>query len=38
VQGFLIGRPASINQYARIVGRPAYLDRRGTPAIQASTA
>jgi diguanylate cyclase (GGDEF)-like protein len=38
VQGFLIGRPASINQYAQIVGRPARLDRRGTPANQASTA
>jgi diguanylate cyclase (GGDEF)-like protein len=38
VQGFLIGRPASINHYAPIVGRPARLDRRGTPLSQASTA
>jgi predicted signal transduction protein with EAL and GGDEF domain len=37
-QGFLIGRPASINQYAQIVGRPARLDRRSTPASLASTA
>jgi diguanylate cyclase (GGDEF)-like protein len=35
-QGFLIGRPASIDQYAEMVGRAARLDRRGTP--QASTA
>jgi diguanylate cyclase (GGDEF)-like protein len=38
VQGFLIGRPAPINQYARVVGAPARLDRRGAPLSQASTA
>ncbi|MCP3473899.1 EAL domain-containing protein [Bradyrhizobium sp. CCGUVB1N3] len=37
-QGFLIGRPASINQYAQIVGRPPRLDRHGTPAGLAATA
>jgi diguanylate cyclase (GGDEF)-like protein len=37
-QGFLLGRPASIDQYAAIVGRPARLDRRGPPASRASTA
>jgi EAL domain-containing protein (putative c-di-GMP-specific phosphodiesterase class I) len=38
VQGYLIGRPAPINQYARIVGAPVRLDRRGTPLSHASTA
>src|SRR6266478_7736129 len=38
VQGFLIGRPASIDGYAEIVGRPASPERRGMPASQASTA
>jgi diguanylate cyclase (GGDEF)-like protein len=38
VQGFLIGRPASIDGYAEIVGRPSSPERRGLPASQASTA
>jgi EAL domain-containing protein (putative c-di-GMP-specific phosphodiesterase class I) len=38
VQGFLIGRPAAIDGYAEVVGRPADLERRGLPASQASTA
>jgi EAL domain-containing protein (putative c-di-GMP-specific phosphodiesterase class I) len=38
VQGFLIGRPASIDSYAEIVGRPTSPERRGLPASQASTA
>jgi diguanylate cyclase (GGDEF)-like protein len=38
VQGFLIGRPASIDGYAAVVGRPASPERRGLPASQASTA
>ncbi len=38
VQGFLIGRPASIDGYAEVVGRPASPERRGLPASQASTA
>jgi diguanylate cyclase (GGDEF)-like protein len=37
VQGFLIGRPAPIDGYAQIVGRPASLERRGLPAGQTST-
>jgi diguanylate cyclase (GGDEF)-like protein len=37
-QGFLIGRPASIDQYAQIVGRLARLDWRSTPANLASMA
>jgi diguanylate cyclase (GGDEF)-like protein len=37
-QGFLIGRPASINQYAPIVGRPDRSDRPGAWAGLASTA
>jgi diguanylate cyclase (GGDEF)-like protein len=37
VQGFLIGRPASIDGYAEIVGRPTRPERRGLPASQAST-
>ena len=37
-QGYLLGRPASIDQYAAIVGRPAHLDRRGPPASRVSTA
>jgi EAL domain-containing protein (putative c-di-GMP-specific phosphodiesterase class I) len=37
-QGYLLGRPASIDQYAAVVGRPAHLDRRGPPASRASTA
>jgi diguanylate cyclase (GGDEF)-like protein len=32
VQGYLIGRPASIDGYAEAVGRPASLDLRGLPA------
>ncbi len=38
VQGFLIGRPGSIDGYAAVVGRPASPERRGLPASQASTA
>ena len=38
VQGFLIGRPASIDGYAEIVGRQEGPERRGLPASQASTA
>jgi len=38
VQGFLIGRPASIDGYAEIVGRQEGPERRGMPASQASTA
>ena len=30
VQGFLIGRPASIDDYAKVVGRPHSRDLRGT--------
>ena len=37
-QGYLLGRPASIDQYAAIVGRPARLDRRGPPASRLFTA
>jgi len=37
VQGFLIGRPASIDGYAEIVGRPTSPEQRGLPASQAST-
>jgi diguanylate cyclase (GGDEF)-like protein len=37
VQGFLIGRPASIDGYAEIVGRQEGPERRGMPASQAST-
>src|SRR5690349_7989378 len=37
-QGFLIGRPAAINQYAEIVGRAPRLDRRIPVASRASTA
>jgi diguanylate cyclase (GGDEF)-like protein len=37
-QGFLIGRPASINQYAQIVGRPDRFDRPSASANLASTA
>ena len=37
-QGFLLGRPASIDKYATIVGRATRLDRRGPPAGRASTA
>ena len=32
VQGFLIGRPSSIDGYAEVVGRPAGPERRGLPA------
>jgi predicted signal transduction protein with EAL and GGDEF domain len=32
VQGFLTGRPASIDRYAEIVGRPPLVDRRGARA------
>jgi diguanylate cyclase (GGDEF)-like protein len=38
VQGFLIGRPASIDGYAEVVGRPARLDLKGIRAGQASAA
>ena len=38
VQGFLIGRPASIDGYAEAVGRPASPEPRRLPASQASTA
>ena len=38
VQGYLIGRPASIDAYAGIVGRPARPDLRGLPTSQASAA
>ena len=38
VQGYLIGRPASIDGYAEIVGRPASPERRGPSAGRASTA
>jgi diguanylate cyclase (GGDEF)-like protein len=38
VQGYLIGRPASIDGYAQIVGRPASPERRGLSAGQVSTA
>ena len=38
VQGFLIGRPASIDGYAEIVGRPASPERCGLPASRASKA
>ena len=38
VQGFLIGRPASIDGYAEVVGRQEGPERRGLPASQASTA
>jgi diguanylate cyclase (GGDEF)-like protein len=38
VQGYLIGKPASIGQYAQIAGRPARLERRGAPLSQVSTA
>jgi len=34
VQGFLIGRPASIDGYAGIVGRPVSPERLGLPAAQ----
>ncbi|MBB4374963.1 diguanylate cyclase (GGDEF)-like protein [Bradyrhizobium sp. cir1] len=37
-QGFLIGRPAAIRQYARIVGRPDRFDRPEAWAGLASTA
>ena len=36
VQGFLIGRPASIDGYAEVVGRPASLDLKGIRTGQAS--
>jgi diguanylate cyclase (GGDEF)-like protein len=36
VQGFLIGRPASIDAYAEVVGRPTSLDRRGKALSQVS--
>ena len=32
VQGYLIGRPASIDRYAEIVGQPAQLEQPGAPA------
>jgi diguanylate cyclase (GGDEF)-like protein len=38
VQGFLIGRPASIGSYAEVVGRPASAERHSPPASQASKA
>lgn len=38
VQGFLIGRPAAIEGYAEVVGRPASLDQQGIRAGQASAA
>jgi EAL domain-containing protein (putative c-di-GMP-specific phosphodiesterase class I) len=37
-QGFLIGKPASINQYARIVGRPVRSDQHSTSVNLASMA
>jgi diguanylate cyclase (GGDEF)-like protein len=37
-QGFLIGRPGSIDQYAQIVGRPDRFDRLSASANLASTA
>lgn len=37
-QGFLIGRPAAIGQYAEIVGRVSRFDRRSPAASRASTA
>jgi len=36
VQGFLIGRPSSIDGYAEVVGRRASPERRDLPASQAS--
>jgi EAL domain-containing protein (putative c-di-GMP-specific phosphodiesterase class I) len=36
VQGFLIGRPSSIDGYAEVVGRRARPERRDLPASQAS--
>ena len=38
VQGFLIGRPAPIGNYAEVVGRSVGLDQRRLPLSQASTA
>jgi diguanylate cyclase (GGDEF)-like protein len=38
VQGFLIGRPSSIESYAEVLGRPASPARRDLPASQASAA
>ena len=38
VQGFLIGRPASIDSYAEVVGRPASPGRRALPASEAAKA
>ena len=38
VQGFLIGRPASIDGYAEVVGRPDSRHLQGIRASQASTA
>jgi diguanylate cyclase (GGDEF)-like protein len=38
VQGFLIGRPSSIDGYAEVVGRLASPERRELPATQASAA
>jgi EAL domain-containing protein (putative c-di-GMP-specific phosphodiesterase class I) len=38
VQGYLIGRPASIDGYAEVVGRLANSERRSLSASQASTA
>ncbi|MCK1554421.1 EAL domain-containing protein [Bradyrhizobium sp. 177] len=36
VQGFLIGRPAAIERYAEVVGRPASLGQQGIRADQTS--
>jgi len=38
VQGFLIGRPSSIEGYAKVVGQPASPERRDLPGSQASAA
>jgi hypothetical protein len=38
VQGYLIGRPAPICNYAEVVGRPVDLDQRRLPLSQASAA
>ena len=38
VQGYLIGRPAPIGDYAEVVGRPVGPDQRRSPLSQASAA
>jgi len=38
VQGYLIGRPAPIGDYAEVVGRPVGQDQRRSPLSQASAA